>query len=78
MKKLFFIPVLLLFVGCASYTYHHAIIQGSGTYMVGGVPVQGNIVDDSWSCVGIDNCPSINEEVVNAVKNSGSALNTAK
>lgn len=69
MKHGFLFTLLCLsLVGCASYTCHHLIIKGTGTYIFSGIPIQGNAIDDSWSCIGFK-CPVINTVVedVNAV-----------
>lgn len=68
MRGLLLLPLLFLFVGCASYTYHHLTVKGSGTYILSGLPVQGNAIDESWTCLSIFKCPTLNEEVLNVVQ----------
>lgn len=68
MKKLLFIPLCLLFVGCASYSFSHmhGVVNGNSITTPYG-PVNGNAQVDMYSCVGT--CPAINmAEVVNCSK----------
>lgn len=62
--------------GCAGYSYTHVHVNGNGTYIYNGLPVNGNVWIDTHSCIG--KCPAIkNTEVINA-DYPGSTNNTAK
>jgi hypothetical protein len=79
--RILLIPILLLFVGCASWNLHSICVDGVGNNITTpyGGPVSGKIRLCTVTCLGYG-CPKANieqfEEITNAV-NPRSTTNTS-
>ena len=74
MRKLLILPLLILFVGCASYGINHLHGKASGVYNYNGVPITGNFEIDHWGYIGFE---SVNmEQIINDTNTRSTANQT--